>query len=339
MPVNVWGLDGLDLAGRDARLADAAMVMAGSTAGGVRAGVRPGDSGLAVTLAGSTINVGAGLAVLGYSGQGAYRVALPATVSPGTLQAAHASLSRIDLVYLRVWDNAVDGAGMAKGDPVYLPGTASATPAAPTPTGNLVYIPLATITVPPVGGGSPSVSMAVRPVTVAPGGILPSTTAPPNPYIGQCWDDGTNVRRWNGSTWDTLQKVETVAWTTPTLGTGYTRGNATEGNGNGPIRYRTYTDRGTPYMEWDGGATRAVGAQVVNILSAALPTALRPQYRASFAIPRNAASITGTANSTSVFSTLKVDFNTDGTIALITATAGSTETTWLSLRGIRYPLS
>ncbi|MET9142455.1 H-type lectin domain-containing protein [Streptomyces sp. NPDC004042] len=200
MPVDVWALDGLTLDGAETRRADTAIVMADGTAGGARSGVRPGDPGLTVTLAGSTINVSAGLALLGYAGQGVYRAALPSSVSPGTLQAAHATLPRIDLVYLRVWDTAVDGSGLSKADVVYLPGTASATPSAPAPTGTMVYLPLATISVPASGGGSPSVSTAVRPVTVAPGGILPSSTAP-GYYAGQYRDNGSSLERYTGTAW------------------------------------------------------------------------------------------------------------------------------------------
>ncbi|MFE3386376.1 H-type lectin domain-containing protein [Streptomyces anulatus] len=200
MPVDVWALDGLTLDGPEARRADAAMVMANGTAAGSRSGVRPGDPGLTVTLAGSTINVSAGLAVIGYAGQGVYRVALPSSASPGSVAAAHATLPRIDLVYLRVWDTAVDGAGLAKADVVYLAGTASSTPSAPTPAGTLIYLPLATINVPASGGGSPSVSTAARPVTVAPGGIVPDAVAA-GYYAGQYRDNGTGLERYTGSAW------------------------------------------------------------------------------------------------------------------------------------------
>ncbi|WP_309029304.1 hypothetical protein [Streptomyces alfalfae] len=129
-------------------------------------------------------------------------------------------------------------------------------------------------------------------------------------------------------------------WTTATLGTGYTQGNTTsQGNNNGPIRYRRVPWQGGWWMEWDGGATRSNGAQTSNMLSAALAATFRPAARASFVIARNATSITGVANSTSVVHSLKCDFDTDGTVQLVTATAGDTETNWLSLKGIRYPLS
>lgn len=211
MPVDPWAIDGLSLSGLETRNADMG-VMGNGSALGSRSGVRPGDPGLTVTLAGSVINVSAGVAAVAYPGQGVYRVAFPSSVSPGSVAAAHATLARIDLVYLRVWDNLVDASGLNKADVVYLAGTASASPVAPTPAGTQIYMPLATISVPASGGGSPSVSTAVRPYTVAPGGILPSSSAPGSPYVGQFYDDGTNLLRWNGSAWDTYQKTP-GAWT------------------------------------------------------------------------------------------------------------------------------
>jgi hypothetical protein len=220
MPVDVWAIDGLTLSGLETRLVEALAVMPDGTALGSRSGVRPGDPGLTVTLAGSTINTSAGVAVVAYASQGVYKAAFPSSTSPGALTAAHATLDRIDLVYLRVWDNSVDASGLNKADIVYLAGTPAASPVAPTPAGTQIYMPLATITVPHTGAGSPSVSTSVRPFTVAPGGILPSTATPTGLYVGQYWDDGTNLRRWNGSTWDTYVKAPgaSTAWT-PTWST------------------------------------------------------------------------------------------------------------------------
>lgn len=233
MPVDVWAIDTLTLSGQETRLVEALGVLPDGTALGSRSGVRPGDPGLTVTLAGSTINCSAGAAAIAYTGQGVYKAAFPSSVSPGTLTAAHATLDRIDLVYLRVWDNAVDASGLNKADIVYLAGTPAASPVAPTPAGTQIYIPLATITVPHSGAGSPSVSTAVRPFTVAPGGILPSTATPTGLYVGQFWDDGTNLRRWNGSSWDTWQKAPgastswTPTWTTSSGTHSPSYGNAT----------------------------------------------------------------------------------------------------------------
>lgn len=211
MPTNPTWQNTITYAGSDLRRADMATVMGDGTALGGRSGIRPGDPGLTVTLTGgTTINVAAGVASLYRSGQGLYRGFLASATVVGTLNAAHASFTRIDLVYLRVWDTDVDSSGLRKADAVYLAGTASASPVAPTPGASEIYIPLAQVTVPPSGGGAASVQDA-RPVTTAPGGILPAATAPATPYVGEYWDDGTQLRRWNGSAWETYGPVTT--WT------------------------------------------------------------------------------------------------------------------------------
>jgi hypothetical protein len=231
VPVDVWAIDSLAFTGLEARNVEAMQIMSDGTAMGSRSGVRPGDLGLTVTLAGTTINCSAGVAAIGYPGQGVYRVAFPSSVSPGVYTAAHATLNRIDLVYLRVWDNSVDASGLNKGDIVYLAGTPAASPVAPTPAGTQIYMPLATISVLSVSnGGTASVSQAIRPNTVAPGGILPSATAPSSPYAGQAYHNGTDLLAWNGSSWDTYYKVPgawvdyTPTWTSsgssPSLGNG-----------------------------------------------------------------------------------------------------------------------
>lgn len=336
--VNPSWIDGVTLDAYRLRRIDSMLTMHNGNALGARGGVVPGGGGLSVSVSGTTITVSSGIAAVYYAGQGLYRTALTST-STLTLNAPHATLPRIDLVYLRIWDNSVDASGLNTADVVYLAGTAASTPAAPAPTGTVIYMPLAQITVPASGGGAATVNGSVLPYTVAAGGILPSTTTPPSPYVGQFYDNGTDLRRYNGSGWDTYQKVETVGWTQPSLASSYTTGDTTtNGNLNGPLRYRKYVDRGTTYLEWDGGAQRTSGSQVSNILSSALASANRPTARASFTIARNVTAITGVSASTSVVHSLKVDFNQDGTVSLVAATAGDVETSWFSFKGIRYPL-
>lgn len=203
MPFDPLDVNGLTYDGLELRRAALLGVMSNGVALGARGGVRPGDPGLTTTLAGSTINVSAGACWVPYPGQGVYRAVLPAAWS-GTLTAAHATLPRIDLVYLRVWDNAVDASGLTTGDVVYLAGTASSTPVAPVPAGTVIYVPLATISVPASGGGAAAVSLAVRPVTVAPGGILPDPAAA-GVHAGQYRDTGAGLERYTGSAWVPLQ--------------------------------------------------------------------------------------------------------------------------------------
>ncbi|MFI1485795.1 hypothetical protein [Streptomyces sp. NPDC020747] len=161
-------------------------------------------------------------------------------------------------------------------------------------------------------------------------------------YSAPAVDDVVRLDQSSSGNWVAMGRLAVAGgtgWTTPTLGTGYTQGNTTTtGNNNGAIRYRKINIQGTWFMEWDGGADRANGAQTANLLSAALATAFRPVRKASMVIARNATAITGVAASSNVFHSLKIDFNQDGTLTLISAVAGDVETNWLSLKGIRYPL-
>ncbi|MFE9432844.1 hypothetical protein [Streptomyces sp. NPDC006640] len=227
--VNPSWIDGVALDAYRLRRIDSVLTMHNGNPLGARSGVIPGAGGFAVSLVGSTITTGSGIALVYQPNQGVYRVAATAS-STNTLTAAHATLSRIDLVYLRVWDNSVDASGLNTADVVYLAGTAASSPVAPTPAGTQIYMPLATINVPPSGGGSATVSQAVMPLTVGPGGILPSSTAPPSPYVGQYYDNGTDLFRWNGSVWDTYQKV-LGAWVTYTPTWTGSGSNPSLGNG------------------------------------------------------------------------------------------------------------
>jgi hypothetical protein len=218
---------------QELRRATAMQIMTNGSARGGRSGIRPGSGGYDVSVSGTTITVTPGvMAVSGPSGEGVYICPLDASFTL-TLTAANATLPRIDLVYLRVWDTDLDGTGLRKAEPVYLAGTAASTPVAPTIPAGQTGVELATISVPASGGGSPSVSQTIRPNTVAPGGILPAATAPTNTYVGLYWDDGTNLRRWNGSSWDTYQRMPgawtswTPTWTTSTGAHTPSWGNAT----------------------------------------------------------------------------------------------------------------
>nr|BFD90719.1 hypothetical protein KitaXyl93_20790 [Kitasatospora sp. Xyl93] len=209
MPTDPLWLPSTSYDETELRKMDLPFVMSDGTSLGARPGIRPGDPGLTVSLSGTTINVSAGPAVLWRAGQGLYRAQMPAT-SPGTLAAANATWSRIDLVYLRVWDTAVDGTGLRRADVVYLPGVASAAPAAPVPGATEIYLPLATITVPSTGSGgtgAATVSSAVRQLTVAPGGILPVSSAADialaGVHIGQARFNTVRMvpEYWTGTVW------------------------------------------------------------------------------------------------------------------------------------------
>jgi len=239
MPTDPLWLSGLSYDETELRKMDTVLTMATSTAGMGRGGVRPGDPGLTVSLAGTTVNVSAGAGVATRSGQGTYRFQLGA-VSPGTLSAAHATLTRIDLVYARVWDNAVDSSGLNRADAVLLAGTPAGSPVAPTPGATEIYTVLATITVPSVAGGgtgAATVSTTARQVTVAPGGILPVTSstdiALAGLYAGQARYNTVRgvLEFWTGSAWaaqgDWTAYTPTWAGGLATMGSAVSKGRWT----------------------------------------------------------------------------------------------------------------
>ncbi|MFD5111432.1 hypothetical protein ACFWNG_03805 [Streptomyces sp. NPDC058391] len=325
MPTDPTWQNTITLDGAEMRRVDSMLLMADGTALGSRGGLRPGDPGLTVTLAGSTVNVSAGVAAVYRSGQGVYRAALPSGVSPGALTAAHATLARIDLVYLRIWDTDIDASGLRQADVVYLAGTPASTPAAPTPAGTVIYIPLATINVPFSGNGSPSVSSAIRPVTVAPGGILPAqTSTPASPYAGQAWHDGTDLKVWNGSSVDTYAKVKAVGWTNLSISAGFT----TPQGSLGTVQYRVVNTDGTNWVELRGGI--AATSDVVAVTTfATMPAATRPAVNRTFTVARNYSATT--CGST------RLEIAPTG-VAQIYGSASPNQTSWFSLDSIRYAL-
>lgn len=319
----------------DLRRVDALMSMTNGVGVGAQSGIRPGG-GYTTTLAGSTISVSPGVAFLYVAGQGMYRVAMTSSWS-GSLTAADATYTRIDLVYLRVWDHDVDASGLRQGDVVYLAGTPSATPSAPTPAGTQLYIPLANITVPASGGGAASVSTSVRPVTVAPGGISPDPSQD-GYYEGQYRDSGTTLQRYTGSAWEDLQLVESSSWTTVTLSTGF----AHNGNSQGNVRYRKITVAGQDFMEWAGGLDITYASNAIQSGGMFLDSALSASFR-----PSSLRSLPGACSATSSRQlSLKLDFNSSGEAYVVGTTNYASDTystpvtrpPWLSLNGIRYAL-
>ena len=178
------------------RRAFAALLSPKGTAGSNRFaaidGVRPGG-GTIVSVSGSTVTVRAHAGVVSpdlSTTQGAYVFQLPADETH-TLTAAHATLSRIDLISLQVSDDEADSSGARTVASVYTVGTAGsgAPPSAPARS-----FELARVNVPASGGGSPSVTERQL-FTVASGGILPVRDASDRPahYEGRAiWQMDTN---------------------------------------------------------------------------------------------------------------------------------------------------
>lgn len=92
----------------------------------------------------------------------------------GSINAAHATLPRVDIISVRVDDPQDDATSVPLAAIVYTAGTAAASPVAPS-TATTRELILATIAVPASGGGNPVVTWAA-PYTVAAGGIIPVRT-------------------------------------------------------------------------------------------------------------------------------------------------------------------
>lgn len=198
--------------GQAHRVAQAALIGAGSSrAVGARSGRRPGP-GLELTATSSVWTVQPGCAIVDTafsSTSGPYLVAVD-TVTTGSMTPADSSNPRIDAVYLKVDDAAVDGGGNRRATLNYLAGTAAAVPSAPAlPSGALL---VGTITVPKATTGSPSTTMSSL-FAVASGGILPiadsTARAGLTTYAGLAVFrlDTKVIEVHNGTGWDAFVKA------------------------------------------------------------------------------------------------------------------------------------
>jgi len=136
----------------------------------------------------------------------------------GSVTAADATYARKDIVYIQVNDSSAgDGSGATTAPVLYLAGTPSASPVAPTLPARSFLV--GTISVPVAGGGSPTVVRNPS-VYVAAGAVLPIYSQTERdaltPYVGmdiQRMDlaqiSSTGIReKWNGSTWDHFGHAE-----------------------------------------------------------------------------------------------------------------------------------
>lgn len=148
--------------------------------------------------------------------QGAYPWATDANVT-GDVTAADATYARKDIVYITINDSSAgDGSGALTAPVLYLAGTASASPVAPTLPARSFLV--GTISVPVSGGGSPTVVLNPARFAAA-GGVLPvadlternALTGYKGLYVHRAdvnrleWHDGTT---WRGS--GVLSYTETV---------------------------------------------------------------------------------------------------------------------------------
>ncbi|MER5433888.1 hypothetical protein [Streptomyces sp. NPDC002588] len=192
-----------------------------------RSGVLPGSaeglyriSGFTLTGTAGTLSatVSPGRAVIqGSDAQGAYPVALTEYL-PLVFADGDAQYGRVDLVVLRVYDDAYDGSGRTEAVVEIVKGTPAATPAVPAVPA--LALPLYEVTVPKgASAGTTPIDWANalvgrRTATVGVGGILPVTTDTTNgSYPGQYRDLNGVVQRWSGTAWTDYQPplvVETL---------------------------------------------------------------------------------------------------------------------------------
>jgi hypothetical protein len=129
-----------------------------------------------------------------------------------------------------------------------------------------------------------------------------------------------------------------TAWTDVSLVSGFTH----NGNSNGNVQYRVVLVGGARMMQWRGGIGITYTSNTIpnsgNILVSALGTSLRPSVRRSVTAACSAAS--------SSTLSLKIDFQTDGTVQIVGTTTNTSDTystpiirpPWVSLNNVQYSL-
>ncbi|MGW4810560.1 hypothetical protein ACWEPB_02795 [Kitasatospora cineracea] len=171
-----------------------------------RSGVIPGGTPFLLTGSGMSGSLAVGRAYIqGTTAQGAYPAAIT-VAEPITVANGHASLPRIDSVFLTIYDNLIDSSGLTLARIDYVQGTAAASPTAPSAPGN-ASLRLWDITVPAgASAGSPinwgTALTDRRLYTVAVGGI--ATNAVAGAYSGQYRDTSitSGLERYNGTAWE-----------------------------------------------------------------------------------------------------------------------------------------
>lgn len=200
----------------------------------VRSGVkRTNGNDLQVSVAGDDVVVQSGFAVVDgpASFQGAYAYVNDATVTlADTIPASHTTLTRIDSVYVRVYDDLYDSSGQRSAEIIYLVGTASGSPTPPPPPAPpAAAMKIADIQVGPVSGGSVITVLDRRRWLTAQGGIVSCQTVadvnrgildPVTPTLAY-EENGGRVKLWNGSSWQTIYDPS-FAWVNLSYEAGYT---------------------------------------------------------------------------------------------------------------------
>lgn len=186
-----------------------------------RSGLIPGGTPCNLTMSGMVATISMGRAVVqGTTSQGAYPVTVTVAETV-TVAAGHATLDRIDTIWLVAYDQLYDTSGQTLAAIAYTQGTAAASPSAPTaPATGTAYLRLWDIRVPAgASAGSPpnwtglSLLTDRRVYTTAVGGINPdSATGTVGGYTGQYRDGPTGLERWNGAAWTSVAPTLTSSF-------------------------------------------------------------------------------------------------------------------------------
>lgn len=180
-----------------------------------RSGVIPGGTPLLLTGTGMSGSVATGRAIIQGSGtQGAYPVVITAAEAI-TIANGHASLPRIDSVFLIAYDTLFDTSGLTLARIEYVQGTANAIPSAPAPPATTnsalrlwdILVPAGASAGSPINWGTALTDRRVY--TVPAGGICPDPAAA-GAYAGQ-WRDGAGatgiLERYSGSAWEAAVRL------------------------------------------------------------------------------------------------------------------------------------
>jgi hypothetical protein len=215
--------DGVPITAQQTRQGSAALYGggAGRPLGG-RSGFRVGTPASVLTATSTTWTLMPCAAMIdpgASTNQGMYGWASDANIT-GSMTAADATYTHIDIVYIQLNDSSAgDGSGATSAPVLYAAGAPTATPTAPTlPPRSFL---LGTITVPKVGAGSPTVTL--NPARfVAAGGILPVMSQAERdgltPYAGLAVSrldlPGAPAQTYDGTAWwpQQLAPLQTTGW-------------------------------------------------------------------------------------------------------------------------------
>jgi hypothetical protein len=259
--------------------------------------------------------------------RGAYPLALTEYVTLA-FDAGDAQYGRIDLVVLRVYDDAYDGTGRSEAVVEIVRGTPAATPAAPTaPELSLPLYEVAVQANAAAGANAIAWSTAVtgrRTATVGIGGILPvGTDTAGGSYPGQYRDLNGQLQRWNGTAWTDYPVLPTwqswtPAWTTST-------GSATPSYGDATVNCR--------YVKFGTTVHLAIGIQFGSTTNFGTSPTTADNWR--FSLPVPAASVLptigfaelGASNSARMVSRLYLDNTTTFGVGISTGRPDATAIT------------